>query len=77
MILLILLKMYTLSEEKRWYIISEWKKGSIDVPLVARYLNCHISTVYRVINYYRLHNDVSYGHSPGRPRALKGTPPLF
>ncbi|CAF1563824.1 unnamed protein product [Rotaria sp. Silwood1] len=65
--------MYTISEEKRWYIISEWKKGSINPSLVASFINCHVSTIYRVINYYCLHGDVNYGHSPGRLPALDST----
>ncbi|CAF3958476.1 unnamed protein product [Rotaria sordida] len=30
-------------------------------------------TIYRVINYYCLHGDVNYGHSPGRLPALDST----
>jgi hypothetical protein len=57
---IILLKMYTRTEEQRWYIIGEWKKGSINVSQVARSFNCYRTTVYGVINYYRHHNDVNY-----------------
>ncbi|CAF2692452.1 unnamed protein product, partial [Rotaria sp. Silwood2] len=31
-----------------------------------RFLNCHISTIYRVINCYRCHHNVNYGHDVGR-----------
>jgi hypothetical protein len=34
--------MYTLTEEQRWYIIIEWKKGSINVSQVARSFNCSL-----------------------------------
>ena len=37
---------------------------------IARFLNCHISTVYRVVNYYRCHRNVNYGHDVGRSPAL-------
>jgi hypothetical protein len=37
---------------------------------MARFLHCHISTIYRVINYYCYHRDVNYGHDVGRPPAL-------
>ncbi len=72
---MILLKMYTLTEEQRWYIIIEWKKGSINVAQVARSFNCHRSTVYGVVNYYRHHNDVNYTdrYNAGRPPALDST----
>ena len=64
--------MYKLTEEQRWYIIIEWKKGSINISQVARSFNCQRSTVYDVIDYYRRHNDVNYTdrYNAGRPRAL-------
>jgi transposase len=62
--------MYPLSEEDRWYIISKWREGSINVPQVAHFLNCHISTVYRIIDHYRHHGNVRIGHKSGRPPAL-------
>ncbi len=52
--------MYTLTEEQRWYIIIEWKKGSINVSEVARSYNCSRNTVYHVIDYYRRDNNVNY-----------------
>jgi transposase len=64
------LKMFTLNEEQRWFIIHEWKNGSKSVSEIARFLRCHISTVYRVINYYRCHHTVNYGGDIGRPPAL-------
>ncbi|CAF3871737.1 unnamed protein product [Rotaria sp. Silwood1] len=67
--------MYKLTEEQRWYIIIEWKKGSLNVPEVVRSFNCHRSAVYRVIDYYRRHNDVNYTdrYNAGRPPALNPT----
>jgi hypothetical protein len=65
--------MYTLSEEQRWYIINEWKKGSINVLRVARFLNCHVSTIYRVIDYYRRPHNVDYGQDVGHPPTLDST----
>jgi transposase len=67
--------MYTLTEEQRWYIIIEWKKGSINVSQVARSFNCSRNTVYHVIDYYRRHNDVNYTdrYNADRPRALDST----
>ena len=62
--------MYPLSEEQRWYIISELKKGSINVRQTARFLKCHISTVYRIINQYRCYGNVNYGYGSGRLPAL-------
>ena len=64
--------MYKLTEEQRWYIIIEWKKGSINISQVARSFNCQRSIVYDVIDYYRRHNDVNYTdrYNAGRPRAL-------
>ena len=69
---MILLKMYKLTEEQRWYIIIEWKKGSLNVSRAARSFNCHFTTIYRVIDYYRRHNDMNYTdrYNAGRPRAL-------
>ncbi len=64
------LKMFTLNEEQRWYIVNEWKKGSKSFSRIARFLNCHISRIYRVINYYRCPHNVNYGHDVGRPPAL-------
>ena len=64
------IKMYPLSEEQRWYIISELKKGSINVRQTARFLKCHISTVYRIINQYRCYGNVNYGYGSGRLPAL-------
>ena len=55
---MILMKMYKLTEEQRWYIIFEWKKGSLNVSRVARSFSCHFTTIYRVIGYYRRQNDV-------------------
>ncbi|CAF4896260.1 unnamed protein product, partial [Rotaria sp. Silwood1] len=37
---------------------------------MARFLNCHISTIYRVINYYCCHHNVNYGHDVDRSPAL-------
>ncbi|CAF3295272.1 unnamed protein product [Rotaria sp. Silwood2] len=67
--------MYKLTEEQRWYIIVEWKKGSLNVPKVVRSFDCHRSAVYRVIDYYRRHNDVNYTdrYNAGRPPALNPT----
>jgi transposase len=65
------IKMYPLSEEHRWYIISELKKGSINVRQTARFLNCHINSVYRIINHYQCHGNVNSECGPGRPPALK------
>ena len=72
---IITLKMYKLTEEQRWYIIIEWKKGSINVTQIARSFNCCCSTVYHVIGYYRRHNDVSYTdrYNAGRRLALDST----
>ena len=71
---MILLKMYKLTEE-RWYIIFEWKKGSLHVSRVARSCNCHFSRIYHVIDYYRRHNDVNYTdrYNADHPRALTST----
>ena len=67
--------MYKLTEEQRWCIIIEWKKGSINVSRIARSFNCCRSTIYHVIDYYRRHNDVSYTdrYNAGRPLALDST----
>ncbi|CAF0993582.1 unnamed protein product [Rotaria sp. Silwood1] len=67
--------MYKLTEEQRWSIIIEWKKGSLNVLKFARSFKCHFTTIYRVINYYRRHNDVNYTdrYNAGRPRALDST----
>ena len=67
---MILLKMYKLTEQQRWYIIFEWKKGSLNVSRVARSVNYHFITIYCVIDYYRRHNDVNYTdrYNAGRPR---------
>ncbi|CAF1066025.1 unnamed protein product [Rotaria sordida] len=67
--------MYKLTEEQCWYIIIEWKKGSLNVSRVARSFNCHFTTIYHVINYYRRHNDVNYTdrYNAGRPPALDST----
>ncbi|CAF1178126.1 unnamed protein product [Rotaria sp. Silwood1] len=65
--------MYILSEEKRWYIINEWKKGSINTSCVARFLNYHARTICRIINYYRRHHHVNYEHDVGRLSALDST----
>ena len=66
---MILLKIYKLTEEQRWYIIIEWKKGSLNVSRVAR------SLIYRVIDYYRRHNDMNYTdrYNAGRQHALDST----
>ncbi len=69
----IVFKMHPFREEKRWYIISEWKKGSINILRTVRFLNCHVSTVYRITNYYRCRNYVSFRYSPDRPPALNST----
>jgi len=65
-------KMYKLTEEQRWYIICEWKKGSINISETARFLKCIRATIYDVIDYYRRHNDVNYSdrYNAGRPPAL-------
>lgn len=67
--------MYTLTDEQRWHIIVEWKKGSLNVSQAARSFNCSRSAVYGVINYYRRHNDVNYTdrYNAGRPPALDST----
>lgn len=67
--------MYKLTEEQRWYIIFEWKKRSMNVSQVARSLKCNRRTIYRVIDYYRRHNDVNYTdrYNAGRPPALNLT----
>ena len=72
---MILLKMYKLTEQQRWYIIFEWKKGSLNVSRVARSVNYHFITIYCVIDYYRRHNDVNYTdrYNAGRPRVLDST----
>ncbi|CAF5152708.1 unnamed protein product, partial [Rotaria sp. Silwood1] len=62
--------MSQLSEEERWYIIHEWKKGFINVRQVALFLNCHINTIYRIINHYRCHRNVDHKFRSGRPPAL-------
>jgi transposase len=67
--------MYKLTEEQRWYIICEWKKGSINISETARFLKCIRATIYDVIDYYRRHNDVNYSDrfNAGRPPALDST----
>ncbi|CAF4098988.1 unnamed protein product, partial [Rotaria sp. Silwood1] len=64
--------MYKLTEEQRWYIISEWKKGTINISKVAHSFKCTRVTIYNVINYYHRHNDVNYidRYNAGRPPAL-------
>ena len=62
--------MFILNEEQRWYIINEWKKRSTSISKIARSINCYISTVCRVIDYYCCHHSVNYGHDVGRPSAL-------
>ena len=72
---MILLKMYTLTEEQRWYIIYEWKRGCINVSELARSFKCTRATIYHVINYYRRYNDVNYTnrYNAGRPPAFDST----
>ena len=67
--------MYKLTEEQHWYIIFEWKKGSMNVSQVARSLNCNRRTIYNVIDYYRRHNDANYTdrYNAGRSPALNLT----
>ena len=64
------LKMFTFNEEQRWFIINERGNGSESVSQIARFLSCHISTVYCAINYYRCHHTVNYEHDIGRPPVL-------
>ncbi|CAF4088563.1 unnamed protein product [Rotaria sordida] len=64
--------MYKLTEVQRWYIISERKKGTINILKVVRSFKCTHVTIYNVINYYHRHNDVNYTdrYNAGRPPAL-------
>lgn len=64
------LKMCTLNAEQRWYIINEWKNHLTSISKIPRYIHCHISTVYRVIDYYCFHHNVNYGHDIDRLSAF-------
>ncbi len=57
--------MYPLSEEHRWYIISELKKGSINVRQTARFLNCHINTVSTQFRQWCEEHDIELCDWPG------------
>ena len=67
------IKMYLLSEEERWYIISKWKEGAKSVRQIARFHNCHLSTVYRINNHYQSHGDLNCGCGSGHPPARDPT----